>query len=292
MDYSVIYVVRSSAKPSSFKALFSSMSRHVRRSLILLGLLGLSAPVVAQVTSAAVPASLPTDVPAALTAFLQKVSLAFNAAGKQPVALTLNGSADFTAGSTHENGNLQLKSSLDGSVSETWTLPTQPRSVTKGPLTGVRACSYTDAEAKPHDGNDLNCLRVVPWFAPWLASGLTGPGLTTVADVTTASDAAAGLKRISFAPNVVLDPGSSNPAEATALPQKVAVTIAYALATGLPAELSFSEVVDSEPSHGFTIRSTFAEYGLESGFMVPHHIQRFVQRTLQADIHIASVTAE
>ena len=237
-------------------------------------------------------ASLPALTQLGLPAFLQKVSLAFNSAGSQPASLTLYGTVELIAGLTDENGTVQLKSSSDGSVSETWTLPTQSHSVTQGPLRGPRACTYTDAALKSHGATDLNCLRVVPWFAPWLATGLIGPALTVASDTTTSADSASGLERLFFVPNVTYPTGTTMPPGLTLLPQLAGASITYDSVTALPAALEYSQIIDSEPSHSLVTRVVFSDYRLESGYLVPHHLQRFVQRTLQADVHITSVTAE
>lgn len=244
------------------------------------------------ISSVCFASSVPVSSQPDVTALLLKISLAFSSAGKQPTALTLNGTVDFTAGSAHESGTLQLKSSLDGSTSETWTLSTQSHSLTQGPLKGSRVCSYTDPGSKSHDAKDLNCLRVVPWFAPWLASGLVTPALTIATDMTKTTDSDAGLQRLFFAPNVILSPDSAVPFDVTVLPQMAGVSITYGALTALPSAMEYSQIVDSEPSHSLAIRVVYSDYRLESGYFIPHHLQRFVQRTLQADIQITSVTAE
>ncbi len=218
---------------------------------------------------------------------LQQILQAFSPTGKLPNKLVLSGTAEWHAGSTDEHGTVQLTSAADGSASETWTLATQSHSSTQSAFQGVRACVYTDSHGQQHIVTDLSCMWATPWFSPWFAtSNLANATLGTLP-----ADIAAGSQRINYLPNLSVD-SSSSPADLLTTQRGTAVSVLYDALSGLPKALEYEEAHDSEPAHDLLFRVVFSDYSPESGFIVPHHIQRYVQRTLQSDIHITSVTAE
>lgn len=219
---------------------------------------------------------------------LQQVLQAFSPTGKLPNKLVLSGTAEWLAGSTDEHGTVQLISATDGSASEAWTLSTQSHSSTQSALQGNRACSYTDSHSQQHNVADLSCMWAVPWFSPWFATA----SVANATLGTLSADTAAGLERINYLPNLTVDNSSTSSNDLLVAQRGTTVSVLYNALSGLPAALEYQEARDSEPAHDLLFRVVFSDYSPESGFIVPHHIQRYVQRTLQSDIHITSVTAE
>jgi hypothetical protein len=228
----------------------------------------------------------------ALSTLLLKTNVAFSPSGKMPSTVTLKGTVEWTAGSTHESGDLQLKIAADGSTSEAWSLPTQSYSILQGALATGRACKYTDSANKEHTLRDLNCHRAVPWFSPWMGAQLNKSGLATAVDITDSSDSSSGLERVKFTSNMAAGDVSAATADGAQLQSATSVSITYAVATGLPEAIEYDQVFDSEASHSLKTRVVFSDYRSEAGFMVPHHLQRYIQRTLQADILVTSFTIE
>jgi hypothetical protein len=62
--------------------------------------------------------------------------------------------------------------------------------------------------------------------------------------------------------------------------------------TSLVNEMDFDESINSDPARVISNRIVFSDYRTESGLVLPHHIQRYIQHTLQADITITNITAE
>ncbi len=186
---------------------------------------------------------------------------------------------------------------MDGSTKEQWTLSNDTHSATQTGLLQARACSFTDSTGKQHTIADASCLRGTPWFAPWMGFQLLGSKLLTATDITSGTISPSGLETIQFAPQINTPSTAPTPtAKAKTalakLQQAAATSIEYDLKTGLASAIDFTYQVDSDPSHGIVYRTVFSDYRLESGLIVPHHIERYLQRTLQADITITSVTAE
>ncbi len=225
-----------------------------------------------------------------LTPF-EQLALAAALGGKPLSKVTLSGSATWTAGSLKETGNVTLAAGPDGSVDETWVLPSQAHSASLTALTGPRSCSYTDTAGKQHSDTTANCIRPVNWFAPWVALNLLTSGtVLSVSDATQPSDTAAGIVKLRFTSQLP-GPDSATQALLTELSTRTAVDVSFDLKSALPSSLTYEYVLDNNPKHVIEYAITFADYRSEQGFMIPHRIQRYVQRTLQADITITSVSA-
>lgn len=228
------------------------------------------------------------------TPFEQAAAAAFNPGNKPFSSITMTGGAVWTAGDLTESGTVTFALSSDGSFTETWSLPSQSHTYQSAMLSGIQTCTYTDATGKQTSIQDTTCLQSVPWFAPWfgLSPGANARGFRT--DVTQPSDAALGNKRLSFVPNISAPPGAS---AATAQPvaelqQGALVNISYNATSALPVALNFAHLLDGNPAHSIQNDASFSDYRPEDGYMLPHHIQRYIQRTLQADITITTVTVQ
>jgi hypothetical protein len=62
--------------------------------------------------------------------------------------------------------------------------------------------------------------------------------------------------------------------------------------TSLINEMDFNQIIDSDMSRVIPYRIVYSDYRPEAGLILPHHIQRFIQHTLQADITISNITAQ
>lgn len=229
------------------------------------------------------------------TPFEQAAAQAFNPGNKRFSSLTMTGGAVWTAGSLTESGTVTFTLSPDGSFTETWSLPSQSHTYQSSMLSGSRTCTYTDPTGKQVSIEDASCLQAVPWFAPWFGMSSIANAVAIATDTTQPSDTASGNERLSFTPNIAAAPsGSPTPVQQSLglLQQGSTVNISYNLKSALPAALNFSHLLDSNPVHSIQNDAAFTDYRPEGGYMLPHHIQRYIQRTLQADITITSVTAE
>jgi len=207
------------------------------------------------------------------------ISLSAYSQQTQYPSLVLQGSVSRTAGSLHESGNVTFVARNDGTWSESWSLDT-------------RSFQQSSDDCKTPRTANFSCSRSVPWFAPWLASATSANGSTQQTDISNGAGKASGQRILSF--STVAQPSK------TPLPQSDAVTtyrtaktqfqVTYDLGNSLPTRMDFADYLDSGMSRKIDTYVLFSDYREESGVMVPHHIERYVQRTLQADIHITSVT--
>lgn len=222
-----------------------------------------------------------------LTPFQQKALLAFSPSALVFSRVTLNGTVKRTVGSTNSTGSVELTSGRDGFVSERWNVTGANRTVSKTAFADGRDCSMSinGGTAKSADG--LECVRQVPWFAPWMAV----PMLQAAIGNATESAGEAGTTVLTFAPAVQVPAKlkAKEKAELSRVLQAGATQILYESATALPSGIHYLQPLSTETSNAIDVSVVFSDYRLEKGLMVPHRIQRYVQRTLESDIRITTV---
>ena len=272
------------ALPAETSSVHSAKLRRRKALLPLLLLAGTASVALGQQSLVPVPPLLPA---AQLTPFQQQILLAFSPAGLLFKGLTLSGTVDRKVGSLSESGTVKLQSASDGSSSEEWTGAGDNRVIQETAFTGDRTCTIATKSTAAKDVDGIECQRVVPWFAPWNGLSVLSAALATGKE--TPGDA--GNTLLTFAP----DYGSlaSLPVKRQQrllkLAQAAAVDVLYDSATALPSGLHYTQPLSSESTNVIDVSVVYSDYRLELGFMVPHHIQRYVQRTLESDIHITNV---
>ncbi len=230
-----------------------------------------------------------------LPAFQQKIAAAFHASGGAPAYVELSGPASWGGGLAKDSGTIDVQIAADGTTGETWSFSKISHTYTQSALDPAgltRTCVSTDSAAKQKAVSDLNCQRGLPWFLP---SFVLQPALGSamqVTDVTEAADVANGQVKLRYA----LALGSQANATKAArdgiarIEAITAVTVYYDALTALPSKLVYAIALDDDDSRSLEAAVNFSNYSIESGYMVPHHIQRFLQRTLQVDLNVSSVT--
>lgn len=226
-----------------------------------------------------------------LTNLEQQAQIAFNPANKMYTSLVIKGTVTWDQGALHDSGTVDLRASIDGSTSETWALGTVPYSFTSTAFSTGRSCKSTNAKGVTSRDKSIRCLRATPWFAPEMNIGLMSGGLSMLTKATSVSAGPASLNQEIYVAGVGADGFSSagGLGELTAL---TATRISYDDSTFLPLQVDWDDSIDSGVTHVIPYRVVFSDYRPEQGLVVPHRIQRYVQRTLQADITVTSVTVE
>ncbi len=80
-------------------------------------------------------------------------------------SLTINGTAEWRAGSLDETGPATLVARSDGSFETDLVLTTARRQDTFGPLAS-RSCQRTQKDGKQVSVSGANCYTPLPWFSP------------------------------------------------------------------------------------------------------------------------------
>lgn len=196
-----------------------------------------------------------------------------------PTDVQLNGTVSFTQGSTTDSGPITLKARLSGesrvdmalsggAVSELRISGSDPQ------FKSYRNGSWTNA-ATHNSWTDTN------WFFPAISGLLRGSvGSFNLTD--TSLDA--NSPRIHQTWQI-----AGQKSDATALIQQLS-TVDYDLdpVSYLPVDVSFLAHPEDDFNRGILVEATFSDYRDVSGVMVPFHIKRFVNGTLELDITISS----
>jgi hypothetical protein len=225
-----------------------------------------------------------------LTPLEQQALAASNPTSRTLSSITMSGSVSWTAGSLQDSGNVVLTASVDGSSNELWSLTSQPHSLSATSFATGRNCSYTDPSGKNHNYASPECFRAVPWFAPWMSIlMLSGNTLSRTSGIgfQGSNGTSAQLEYVTVAGDI-----ASSPSASAIMRAGTAVGIVLDPTTSLIDEIDFDQTIDSDTSRVIPYRIVFSDYRAEGGIILPHHIQRFIQRTLQADITITNITAE
>lgn len=249
--------------------------RWPRYSLILLAILTISTCAGAQ---------------SSLTPVEQQTLLAFNPDAKSFSTITFSGTAAWTAGSLQDSGNVVLTSSADGSSSEAWSLASQPHTLTSTSFANGRSCNYVDSAGKNHQNASPECFRAVPWFAPWMSLLMLSNNVLLRTSGVTLTSADGTNAQLEYMTNLGT-PVTPNSASAL-FNSGTVVGLILDPTTSLIDELDYNQTIDSDTARVIPHRIVFSDYRADAGLILPHHIQRFIQRTLEADITITSVTIE
>jgi hypothetical protein len=232
----------------------------------------------------------PAYAQSTLTTTEQAALNAFNPDAKTFSTLTFSGTAAWTAGSLQDSGNVVLTASADGSSNETWSLSSHPHTLANTSFTNGRSCSYVDAAGKNHQDASPECFRAVPWFAPWMSLLMlpnnvllrTSGAALAAADGTTA--------QLQYMTNLVT--AATPNSQLAAFSSGTVVGLVVDPKTSLIDEVDFNQTIDSDTARVIPYRIVFSDYRPAAGLILPHHVQRYIQRTLQADITITNITAE
>ena len=225
-----------------------------------------------------------------MTPMEQQAALAFNPDAKAFSKLTFSGTAAWTAGSLQDSGNVVLTASADGSSNETWSLSSHPHMLASTAFTSGRSCSYVDSAGKNHQDASSECFRAVPWFAPWM-SLLMLPNNVLLRTSGVSLAAADGTNaQLQYMTN--LGTATTPNPQLAAFSSGTVVGLVVDPKTSLIDEVDFNQAIDSDTARVIPYRIVFSDYRPEVGLILPHHIQRYIQRTLQADITITNITAE
>jgi hypothetical protein len=211
-------------------------------------------------------------------------------AGKPFSAVNFTATAEWTAGSLHESGTAQLRANVDGSNNIQLALGKASRTEVQTKTDSSRTCTWTDSAGKSREILGPNCLVAIPWFAPGLfvqpPVGL--PALLGTTDDGVISKGSATFHRVSY----LLKLKGKNAAATTQMVSQSTVKVFYDPQTFLPASLEYSIHPDNDDSQDIPVKVGFTNYQSVSGVMLPFHIERYVNRTLQLKLDVSNASIE
>jgi hypothetical protein len=229
------------------------------------------------------------QVATAVSVFQTKTQAAISS-GKPFSGVTLVANADWVAGSTHENGTAKLKAGADGSGSLQLDIGDASRTELQTKSDASRSCTWTDHAGKSHDILGPNCLIAMPWFAPSLfTQPLTLlPVLLGTTDAGDVVKDGVTLHQISYQLNLT----GADSASTQRVVRQSTVQVFYDPQTFLPQSLEYAVHPDNDDLQDIPVKVLFSNYQASSGVMLPFHIERYLNRTLQLTLDVTSASIE
>lgn len=213
-----------------------------------------------------------------------------SSSGKSFSKVNLTANAEWVAGSLHESGTAQLVAGADGSTSVQLALGKASRTETQTKIDYSRTCSWVDVAGKSHVIHGPNCFVAIPWFAPSLFTQPTSdlPALLAATDGGTVSTQSGAFHQISYS----LQPTALDAVSASLMASQSTVKVFYDPKTFLPASLEYSIHPDNDDSKNIAVSVVFSNYQSVSGLMVPYHIERSVNHTLQLTLDVSNASVQ
>lgn len=222
------------------------------------------------------------------TTFQQEAQAAVTG-GRSFSAVSLTATAEWTAGSLQESGTAQLQANLDGSTNVQLTLGKASRTEVQTKADPLRTCTWTDATGKSYDVLGPNCLIAIPWFAPnlFVQSPAVLPPILVSTDDGTVSKDSSTFHEVSYLLNLT----NANASLAKRMVSQSSVNVFYDPRTFLPVSLEYFIHPDDNDSQNIPVRVVFSNYQSVSGVMLPFHLERYINHTLQLklDVNNASI---
>lgn len=234
-------------------------------------------------TTCAFPQSSPTSNPEAL-AFAAK-SIAALAGSTAIKDITLTGNITWTAGSDIESGTATLLASGATESRMDLVFSTGTRSEIRDASTGTAEGEWILENGTSGLFAPQNCWTDAVWFYPVLGSLAAGPGvmLSYIGQETRRGQSVQHVQSYVYQGYQYSGPGVS--------PQQLTTMDFYLDAsTLLPAAVVFNAHLDKYASTNVPVEIDFTNYESMAGIVIPAHIQRFVQNTLQADLTVTGAS--
>jgi len=202
--------------------------------------------------------------------------------GKAITQVTLNATAQWTAGSDEEAGNATLTANADGSYSVQLQLGQSERTEAQTSFASGQSCTWAGADGVAHAVAAHNCMGSMAWFLPQVALfGNQQPSaVATSIQSATLGDGA-----------TVLDVGQQiTPADAL-VTHLSSMDLYLDPTTYLPNGLAFNIHPDRNAAADIPVQVVFGNYQTVNGVSIPFHIQRYVNGSLQLDLAVTQASA-
>ena len=219
------------------------------------------------------------------TAILTQLANAFSAG--MPVArVQLSGSANWYAGSLQDSGTVTLTVAASGAATMQLSL------AAKGSWTESQSdfgmgmtCQWAGNDAVLHQGDGMNCVRPTAWFLPSVSlQPALIPTSIGVADLGTGTVGSGTYRHLQSQAVITAMPTAVLPLSVEASTTDVGVDPN----TLLPAVLIYQVHPDNGAQVNIPIEVHFSNYQKIGGVEIPFVIERYVNGSLQLEIHVNS----
>lgn len=216
---------------------------------------------------------------------LKQSFLAMSGAGQPIQDITLEGSVDCIAGSTHESGKITLKAAQGGFTSMTFSLPSGVHKEVRSQSSGQRAGAWFDGTTTRN--YPWQTLLIEPyWFAPEIfMSAVSNEKRWVVANSTNGSSG--GRQWLHLSINTNSPPGLPAPRDIVKFTTQDVVLYQD---NWMPKTISYRQYEPSQRFRPTDIWFQYDDFRVVEGHMMPFHIQRYINATLNLDVRIQTVS--
>jgi len=218
---------------------------------------------------------------------LNQMSAAFSG-GKIVQNVQLSGNAIWHTGNLEDSGAATLTASSDGSSLMQLVLASAGQRAEIQTGSGLDAtCQWAGADGVSHAINSVSCGRPVIWFMPTLSLqpsllpsdlGVADLGMGTVGAVANTCRHLQSQLTLSGSPDPV----------STDIAQMSKTDIGIAPNSLLPEVLVYSARPDGGAAIAIAVEVHFSDYRTVAGVQIPFLIQRYVNGSLQLELHLSS----
>jgi hypothetical protein len=195
--------------------------------------------------------------------------------------VTLTGMATWTAGSDTETGAATLLALGTGESSINLALSGGTRTEIRDASSGTPRGKWTNQTGATGMFSFHNCQTDAAWFFPALSSLTAGPNivLSYVGPETRNGESVQHLRSYVYSPSSTSAPSF----------QQLSAEDFYLDATTLlPSAVTFSTHPDNNAANNVSVEVDFSNYQAVNGAVVPMHVQKYLQGTLQIDLTVSS----
>jgi hypothetical protein len=207
-------------------------------------------------------------------------------------SVQLSGTAAWYEGSLEDSGTVNLTSAANGSSQMQLSLATTGQITETQTGTGSSAtCQWSGEDAVVHSVDLGNCWRPALWFLPPLS--LQPSVLSNEQAITDLGEGTVGSGETVYRHlQGQITPSGSWPSS-NALSELISRTttdIGLDPTSFLPAVLAYSVYPNSGAPVSIPIEIYYSDYHAVAGVQIPFHIERYLNGSLQLDIHVSSAT--
>jgi hypothetical protein len=198
----------------------------------------------------------------------------------------LTGSANWTGGSLEDSGTVTLTATATGSASmELYLAKKGLWTESQSDLNEIMSCQWLGSDQRAHDGDSMNCLKPAVWFLPSLSLQPTaipqGVGVSDLGEGTVGSGTYRHLQVqavLASMPKKLLQRSV----------QASTIDIGLDPSTLLPSVLRYQVYPDNGTQVNVPIEIRYSDYRQVDDVQIPFLIQRYINGSLQLEIHVNS----
>jgi hypothetical protein len=201
--------------------------------------------------------------------------------------ITLSGTAESLAGSTHETGTAVLKATADGSSEIDLSFPSGQRKEVRANTALGPMGSWIGPDGVRHAIAPQNLFTDGTWFLPAFTLNRVKRHNLALKDASVDTKDGADYVRVA-----AFEGATRGTAEqATRLEQLTKMELRLDSNSFLPAALSYNIHPDFNDTVDISVEVRFSDYREVEGTLIPFHIEKFLNGVLNLDIRINSAVA-